>query len=130
MPPFSGLIRRIPGMARTVPKVVDGVKTVKKASVLTRASSFVRNLPVVRIFAGTAVGVMLIDAWSKARSYLSETLGMSEDASSMVLGCGIAIALAVAVVSVVSLVASVRRRRMRSIIGDVIRDDPCLRGGR
>jgi len=62
--------------------------------------SAVRGLPLFRIFAGSAVGIVIIDAWNSLTSKICEFTGMDSDSASVLLGIGILLLIAAAVSSV------------------------------
>ena len=85
-------------------KVVDSAGSVIKASRLSGFANTVRQLPVVRIIAGSALGVMIIDAWNGSKDALESTFGLSGDGASLVLGVGLTICLALVVSAVILII--------------------------
>ena len=91
-------------------KISKGLKNVKtvgdvaKVSKLSKFGTTVKNLPVIRIIAGSAVGIAILDTWNKGTNAISEYLGVSEESSALILGCAAAAALAVVVVVIINLV--------------------------
>ncbi len=87
-------------------RLVKNVRTVSKVGAMAKVGTALKELPVVRIIAGSAVGLAVLDFWSDSKSTLSETLGVTEDTS------GILIVVA-AVAAVAVIVSLLRRRRDR-----------------
>ena len=96
----SSIIRK----GSTVVKVVDSAGSVVKASRLSGFANAVRQLPVVRIIAGSAIGVMIIDAWNRSKDALESTFGLSGDSASLMLGIGLIVCLALVVSAIMVLV--------------------------
>ncbi len=91
---------RAGGAAADAAKVgVAGAKSAKVAA-------FIGELPVVRIIAGSAVGVVIIDAWNNSTRSISGMLGVSEETSSLLLGIGLVGCIAL----IASAIISMRRR--------------------
>ena len=70
------------------------ISAVSKVSNLGKVGLVIKELPVVRIVAGSAIGIAAIDWWNKSRRSLSETLGITESESSILIVVAIAVALA------------------------------------
>ena len=100
MPPL-GILKglRLFKTMRTA-KTVSGVA---KVGALSKIGVAIKELPVVKIIAGSAAGIVILDMWNDSRSAISETFGISAENSGIVL--------AVAVAVVIALVISLLRRR-------------------
>jgi len=88
-------------------RLVKGVKVAKAATNVTKVSKLgiaLKELPVVKIIAGSAVGVVIIDWWNSSKTSLSETLGITENESQLMMIVIIAAGLAL-------LVSLIFRRR-------------------
>ena len=85
-------------------KVVDSAGSVVKASRLSTIANTVRQLPVVRIIAGSAVGILIIDAWNASKSALEDGLDLSGDGASLLLGIGLIVCIAAVVSAIVLIV--------------------------
>ena len=85
-------------------KVVDSAGTVVKASRISGIVNTIRQLPVVRIVAGSALGILIIDAWNGTKDTLESTFGISGDGASLVLGVGLTICLALVVSAVILII--------------------------
>ena len=88
-------------------RLVKGVKVAKAATNVTKVSKLgiaLKELPVVKIIAGSAVGVVIIDWWNSSKTSLSETLGITENESQLMMIVLIAAGLAL-------LVSLIFRRR-------------------
>lgn len=95
-------------------RVGKGVKIVEAgASGLktSKAAAFITELPIVRIAAGSAVGVAIIDTWNSTVNATSKILGVDADTSAMVLGIVVIACLALVITSISSLRRSLRERR-------------------
>ena len=95
-------------------RVGKGVKIVEAgASGLktSNAAAFITELPIVRIAAGSAVGVAIIDTWNSTVNATSKILGVDADTSAMVLGIVVIACLALVITSISSLRRSLRERR-------------------
>ena len=88
--------------ARNV-KNISTVGDIAKASKLSKVGSAVKNLPVVRIIAGSAVGIIIIDSWNNAVKTVSDVLGVSEESSTLILGCIVAVVLALVITFVINI---------------------------
>ena len=89
-------------------RLVKGVKVAKAATNVTKVSKFgiaLKELPVVKIIAGSAVGVVIIAWWNSSKTSLSDALGITENESQLLTIVLIAAGLAL----LVSLIF--RRRR-------------------
>ncbi len=84
-------------------KFLKGAKGAVKIGGLAKVGSAVKSLPVFRIAAGSAVGVAVVSWWNDTKSTVSESLGLSEDMSGIVLVVAVAVVLA--------LIVSILRRR-------------------
>ena len=100
MPPFS-LLKGFK-LLKTA-RVAKTAGTVSKVSKVSKLGLVVKELPVVKIVAGSAIGIAAISWWQKSTSSVSEVLGISEESSSILIVVAIAIVLAL-------LVSAVRRR--------------------
>ena len=88
-------------------RLIKGVKVAKAATNVTKVSKLgiaLKELPVVKIIAGSAVGVVIIDWWNSSKTSLSETLGITENESQLMMIVLIAAGLAL-------LVSLIFRRR-------------------
>lgn len=88
-------------------RLVKGVKVAKAASDVGKVSKLgiaLKELPVVKIIAGSAVGVVIIDWWNSSKTSLSDALGITENESQMLMIILIAAGLAL-------LVSLIFRRR-------------------
>lgn len=84
-------------------KTVKTVSAVSKVSKLGKVGLAIKELPVVKIVAGSAIGIAAIDWWNRSRTSVSDVLGITEEESSIVIVVAIAIALAL-------LISLIRRR--------------------
>ena len=84
-------------------KTVRTVSTVSKVSRVSKIGLALKELPVVKIVAGSAVGIAAYSWWQKSTASVSEVLGISEENSSILIVVVIAIVLAL-------LVSALRRR--------------------
>ena len=103
---FKGLFKG-PSFLRKgtdIVKAVDSAGSVVRASRLSTIANTVRQLPVVRIIAGSAIGVMIIDAWNRSKDALESTFGLSGDGASLMLGIGLIVCLALVVSAIMVLV--------------------------
>ena len=96
----SSFVRKGAGIV----KVVDSAGTVVKASRISGIVNTIRQLPVVRIVAGSALGILIIDAWNGTKDTLESTFGLSGDGASLVLGVGLTICLALVVSAVILII--------------------------
>ncbi len=88
-------------------RLVKGVKVAKAATNVTKVSKLgiaLKELPVVKIIAGSAVGVVIIDWWNSSKTSLSDALGITENESQLMMIVLIAAGLAL-------LVSLIFRRR-------------------
>ena len=88
-------------------RLVKGVKVAKAATNVTKVSKLgiaLKELPVVKIIAGSAVGVVIIDWWNSSKTSLSDALGITETESQLMMIVLIAAGLAL-------LVSLIFRRR-------------------
>ena len=88
-------------------RLVKGVKVAKAATNVTKVSKLgiaLKELPVVKIIAGSAVGVVIIDWWNSSKTSLSDALGITENESQLLMIILIAAGLAL-------LVSLIFRRR-------------------
>ena len=94
-----------------------GVKAVKIAEAgatglkTSKAAAFITELPIVRIAAGSAVGVAIIDTWNSTVNAVSKMLGVDSDTSAMVLGIAVVGCLALVISAVMSIRRAARERR-------------------
>jgi len=94
-----------------------GAKAVKIAEAgaagakTSKAAAFITELPIVRIAAGSAVGVAILDTWNSTIGAVSRILGVDTDTSAMLVGIGVVACLALVITSVSSLRRSMRERR-------------------
>ena len=100
MPPFS-LLKGF-RLLKTV-KVARTAGTVSKVSKVSKLGLMVKELPVVKIVAGSVIGIAAYSWWQKSTSSVSEMLGISEENSSILMVVVVAVVLAL-------LVSAVRRR--------------------
>lgn len=84
-------------------KVARTASKVSKVSKLGKVGLVMKELPVVKIVAGSAIGIAAIDWWNRSRNSVSDVLGISEQDSTIVIVVVIAIVLA--------LIVSLFRRR-------------------
>ena len=98
-------------------RIGKGVKAVKIAEAgaagakTSKVAAFITELPIVRIAAGSAVGVAIIDTWNSTVNATSKILGVDADTSAMILGIAVIACLALVITSVSSLRRSLRERR-------------------
>ena len=104
--PSLGFLKflRLSKGAKIVEAGAAGAKTSKVAA-------FITELPIVRIAAGSAVGVAIIDTWNSTVNATSKILGVDADTSAMILGIAVIACLALVITSVSSLRRSLRERR-------------------
>ncbi|MCQ2069799.1 MAG: hypothetical protein MJZ68_01550 [archaeon] len=88
-------------------KVSKVAKVGTSAAKTSKLATFIGELPIIRLAAGSAVGVTIIDTWNKSVNSMSKMLGVDDETSSLLLG----IAVVVCVSMVFSAIISVRRRR-------------------
>lgn len=87
-------------------KFLKSAKTVKTVTNVTKASKIgttLKQLPVVRIIAGSAVGIAIIDTWNSSVNTISDVLGTSDDVSTVILGAVAAIAIAIVITSIIAI---------------------------
>ena len=101
----KGVIKLSDDAVRVVPTVTKGAATMG-----TKVASFISNLPVVRLIAGSAVGVAVIDFYNKSvgifdtmSENVADTLGIPVEAVQIT-------AVAVFILLVISIIAAVRSR--------------------
>ena len=85
-------------------KTVDSAGSVVRASRLSTIANTVRQLPVVRIIAGSSIGILIIDAWNSSKNALENSLGLSGDGSSLLLGIGLIVCIAAVVSAIIHIV--------------------------
>ena len=96
----SSFVRKGAGIV----KVVDSAGTVVKASRISGIVNTIRQLPVVRIVAGSALGILIIDAWNGTKDTLESTFGISGDGASLLMGIGLTVCLALVVSTIIMIV--------------------------
>ena len=75
----------------------------------SKLAGFVSELPVVRLFAGSAIGIAILDTWNNSVSSVSKMLGVDDETSSLLLG----IAIVVCVTMIITAALSLKGRRRR-----------------
>ena len=92
MPPF-GFLKGLK-LLKTA-KVAKTATTVTRVSKLSKIGLAVKELPVVKIVAGSAIGIAAIKWWNDSTQSVSEALGISPENSSILIvvliGVGIAL---------------------------------------
>lgn len=89
-------------------KIAEAGATGIKSS---KMAAFITELPIVRIAAGSAIGVAILDTWNSTVGAVSKILGVDSDTSAMLIGIVVVACLALVVSSVSSLRRSMRERK-------------------
>ena len=96
---WFSFLKRVPKVPKVKVPKVPKVKVPKPPKVPSAWATKIKNLPVVRIIAGSAVGLVLLDIWTSAKDTL-ENWGIPEEWVPWIIG-GVVVVVVILVLKMI-----------------------------